>query len=335
MSRVLLIDVDSKIPNIALMKISGYHRMNGDVVGFDVSDPDMVYASVIFTKNKHKTDGLKAFYPKANINIGGSGYNLKKKLPVEIEYLAPTDYSLYSDCDSYYGFTTRGCIRKCYFCVVPKKEGKFRVERSVESIVSDEKMTYYGRYVEPNNLGIPPGGYRKITLFDNNILSDKNWFMEVTKHIIDRGLNVDFNQGLDIRLLDNDVAHRLKELKPISIWRFAFDDLSYKHDVLHGLEILEEEGISSRRDCQFYVYMHNDADFDSALERCNILREHNTQAYIMINGDLPASERTQRMRDLARWCRPWIFWDSQFSEYKKKPEFRGQSTLEEVISDGE
>jgi len=313
------------------MKISGYHKMKGDTVGFRVSDPDMVYASVIFTKNKHKVDGIKAFYPDAKVDIGGSGYNIKKKLPVEIEYLSPTDYSLYPEFDSYYGFTSRGCIRKCHFCLVPKKEGRFRSERSVEAIVCEDTSYFSLGIVKPNNLGVPPGGYNKITLFDNNILADKELFMQVTKEIIDRGLKVDFNQGLDIRLLDADVAQRLRELQPISIWRFAFDDISYKNYVIRGLKILEDAGINPRHYCQFYVYMHNDNDFDSALERCSILRDHGTQAFIMINGDLTPSERTQRMKDLKRWCRPWIFWDSTFSEYKHRPEYVGQTTISEVI----
>lgn len=74
--RVLLVDIDSKIPNLALMKIARYHRMQGDEVGFNIPNPDKVYASVIFKRNRHKVDGLRLFYPDADINIGGSGYDL-------------------------------------------------------------------------------------------------------------------------------------------------------------------------------------------------------------------------------------------------------------------
>lgn len=137
--RVLLIDADSKIPNLALMKISAYHKSKGDVVGFNVSDPEKVYCSIIFKKNKHMADGLKFFFPDAELDIGGSGYDLKKRLPDEIECMTP-DYSLYPDNDSYYGFTTRGCIRHCHFCIVHDKEGKFRrlydtPEQALNSII--------------------------------------------------------------------------------------------------------------------------------------------------------------------------------------------------------
>lgn len=122
---VLLIDIDSKIPNLALMKISHYHKDRRDNVGFNISNPDKIYASVIFKKNKHKVDGLHLMYPDAEIDIGGSGYDLHKSLPQEIEDLSP-DYSLYPDCDTYYGFVSRGCIRNCHFYIVPKKEGMFK-----------------------------------------------------------------------------------------------------------------------------------------------------------------------------------------------------------------
>jgi len=72
-SKVLLINVDSKLPNLALMKLSAWHKARGDEVGFNVSEPDIVYASVIFKKNRHRTDGLKIWYPGAEIHIGGSG----------------------------------------------------------------------------------------------------------------------------------------------------------------------------------------------------------------------------------------------------------------------
>ena len=101
--RILLIDIDSKIPNLALMKLSAYHRTCNDDVGFDITDPDKVYASVIFRKNKHLVDGLKFYYPNADIIIGGSGYDISVSLPDEIELMKP-DYSLYPECDYSIGF---------------------------------------------------------------------------------------------------------------------------------------------------------------------------------------------------------------------------------------
>jgi hypothetical protein len=127
--RILLVDVDSKIPNLALMKISAYHKARGDNVtlvhgaNVDLTDPpDQIYASIIYKKNKHVLDDIIVQYP--DIDVGGSGYDLHKALPDEIENLKP-DYSLYPEFDYSIGFSSRGCFRKCHFCIVHEKEGQF------------------------------------------------------------------------------------------------------------------------------------------------------------------------------------------------------------------
>jgi len=200
--KALLIDVDSVIPNLALMHISTWKKSLGYKVGFNVGDPDEVYASCIFHKNKHLTDGLHFYYPNAKIDVGGGGVDLHKTLPREVDLMMP-DYRLYPKCDYDLGFTTRGCDRNCYFCIVPKKEGRFHINQ------------------HPREFHDPK--HKKIVLMDNNILLDKDWFYEVTGWIIEHQMKVDFNQGLDIRLMDRDIAKRIKELKPIDAWHFAFD----------------------------------------------------------------------------------------------------------------
>jgi radical SAM superfamily enzyme YgiQ (UPF0313 family) len=299
--RVLLIDVDSKIPNLALMKISAYHKARGDEVGFNVTNPDKVYASVIFKKNRHLVDGLPFYYPNAEIDIGGSGYDLKKTLPDGIEAMTP-DYDLYPECDSYYGFTTRGCIRHCPFCIVPRKEGKFRrlYERPGEAL--------------RNIMGDEGDRFDKITFLDNNILADKEHFLALVEHLDFLGLKVDFNQGLDIRLMDEDIAKALRRLRPINDWKFAFDSMDYKDDVLRGIEILRSAGINTKNRCIFYVYTDGDHQVDDAIERMRILKEHKASAYVMLNMDVP---RTPRMTAIKRWSRPWLFWSIDIADYKK------------------
>lgn len=299
--KVLLIDVDSTIPNLALMKISAYHKSVGDEVGFHISDPDKVYASVIFKKNKHLVDGLKFLYPDAELDIGGSGYDLTKKLPDQIESMSP-DYDLYPECDRFYGFTTRGCIRNCPFCIVPSKEGKFRIVY---------KTTFDALY---NITGGYSRRYNKIEFLDNNILAKPYWFYRLCKAIEGKFL-VDFNQGLDIRLVDDEIAQHLSRLKPINCWKFAFDNINYKESVLKGIEILNANGVNVRTKVMFYVYVHNDDSFDDALERCRILKKHGATPYIMLNQDV---KHTKRMKDLKRWCRPWIFWSIDFKDYTRK-----------------
>lgn len=290
---VLLVDVDSTIPNLALMKISTYYKNKGVKVGFNIEDPAEIYASIIFKKNKHLADGLQFLYPNACINIGGSGYDINKTLPPEIDLLPP-DYSLYPGCDYDLGFTTRGCNRNCYFCIVWHKEGQFRIYQH-PSVFHDPK-------------------HKKIVLMDNNILWSKKWFLAVTDWILENKLKVDFNQGLDIRLVDNEIAERLAKLKPIQYWRFAFDNLNYEKEVIKGIECLKSAGVDIRHKTLWYVYLHNDGYFNDALDRCNTLKENDALPYIMVNLD---AKRTQRMTDLKRWTRPWVFFKTDFINYKR------------------
>ena len=289
--KALLIDVDSTIPNLALMHISTWRKSEGMETGFHITDPDEVWASCIFHKNAHMLDGLSYFYPNARRDIGGGGIDLHKTLPEGVDELMP-DYSLYPDWDSDLGFTSRGCNRSCHFCVVPKKEGRFRINQ------------------HPSEFHDP--GHRSVTLLDNNILWDKDWFFEVTDWIIKNRMKVDFNQGLDIRLVDRDIAKRIAELKPIKFWHFAFDSLDYKDAVIDGIRMLNDAGVNVRSKSNWYVYLHDDSQYESALERCNILRDLNALPYIMVNRDAP---RTLRMTDLKRWTRPQFFFTMPFEAY--------------------
>lgn len=298
--KILLKDIDSTIPNLALMKISAYHKSIGDEVGFSVQDPDKMYVSVIYKKNRSRAIAQKFFYPETEYDIGGSGISLEKTLPPEIENQSP-DYSIYPECDRYYGFSTRGCIRNCPFCIVPKKEGSLKLlyespEDCLKSIMGD--------YI-----------FDKIEFMDNNILACKDWFISLCAALSKLKLKVDFNQGLDARLLDNDCAQALRQLKPITVWKFAFDNRSYQSSVEKAINILNQNGINVRNKTMWYVYVDSDADFEDALYRCNWLKAHNTTPYVMLNLD---TEHTKRMKDLKRWCRPWIFWKIDFEDYKKQ-----------------
>ena len=144
--KISLIDVDSKIPNLALMKISAYHKLKGDLVGFNLSNPDKIYSSIIFKKNYGKS--LNGHLSDVPIVYGGSGYDLNVKLPDEIEFIKP-DYDLYPS-EYSQGFTSRGCNRNCYFCLVPKKEGCFKVNQHPKE------------FYDPK--------FKDIMLMDNNIL---------------------------------------------------------------------------------------------------------------------------------------------------------------------
>lgn len=287
-----MVDLDQAKPNLALMHISAWRKALGFETGFNVSDPDEVWASVVFSWNRHKADGLRYWYPNARIDIGGGAFDLRKNLPEEVDRMMP-DYSLYPGMDYDLGFTTRGCNRGCRFCVVPRKEGKFRVHQ------------------HPSEFHDPK--HRKIVLMDNNILFDKDWFMEITRWMIDNSMSVDFNQGLDLRLMDCDIAQRIAELRPVSHWHFAFDSLDYRQEVEDGIRMLKEAGVDVRHRANVYVYLDGDEQVEDAYERCMILRELGTLPYIMVNRE---AKRTRGMTDLKRWTRPQIFFSTSFEDYR-------------------
>jgi hypothetical protein len=288
--RVLLIDVDSKIPNLALMKLAAWHRSQGDDVGFNVADPTHVYASVVFNRNRHRVDGLRHYYPDAEIMIGGSGYDLAATLPAEVERLTP-DYSLYPGLDYSMGFTSRGCVRNCYFCIVPKKEGKYR------------RVQHPREFVQHN----------KVKLLDNNWYADSDWFFETSDWLIKNNVAVDVTQGMDIRLLTPEIAAQLKRLRWWATLHFAFDDERYEQAVLDGIQILQAAGINTKNDCFFYVYCDDDGQYESAVARCRLLKQHGASAYVMYNLD---RQRTKRIKHLQRWtARPHLFWSCDIDEY--------------------
>ena len=163
--RILLIDVDSTILNLALAKISSYHKSLGNIVelqkGQNVAsrlvEYDEVYISCIFTKSADAAKRLAKQFPNSVVHLGGSGVDLVTKLPPEIESLKP-DNSIYHDIYpetkyTSYGFATRGCIRKCPFCIVPTKEGKIHPVGDLYSVWNRE------------------AGHTHVVLLDNNILA--------------------------------------------------------------------------------------------------------------------------------------------------------------------
>lgn len=323
--KILLIDIDSKIPNLALMKLSTYHKARGDTVKLQVIGdyttniyshiiPDKIYASVIFKKNKFKTDGIRFAFPDVkpeNIIIGGSGYDLHSQLPLEVDCLKP-DYDLYPNCDSSYGYTSRGCNRNCYFCIVPTKEGKFK------------------RYMEPSVFY--DKRFDKIFFLDNNILWDKAWFRHVMQFCIDHKLKPWFNQGLDVRLIDESDMKLLMKIKRDEMFQFAWDDVKLEHIVRQKVKMMQDVGMNTRSYVQFYVYIDSDEQFESGLYRCNELKKMRVNPYVMYNIDNPT---TQRIQDILHWAnQKMLLWKSSFEDYQKIRHHRntarekGQSDIE-------
>lgn len=288
--KVLLIDFDSKIPNLALMKISAYHKQQEDQVGFDVQEPGKVYCSLIFPKNKEQAAGLKTMF-KCPIDFGGSGWDLKKTLPDEIEYQKP-DYDLYPS-EYSQGFTTRGCIRNCGWCFVPGKEGKIRVCQSPAQFHDDR--------------------FNTCMIMDNNLLAAPPvWWMEVLSWFHHGGVKMLSPQGWDARLLTEESAGMLKDIKHPKGLHFAWDRIYDEIEIIQSIKYLKNAGFDLKHDISFYVLCGYNSTFEEDLYRCNKLKELGVNSFVM-----PYHKKDRRINKLAKWAnRRWAYWSGPFQEVK-------------------
>lgn len=284
--RICLIDIDSKIPNLALKKIEKYHIDRGDKIEWNNSlmatISDKTYVSCVFDWNKKKAQEWEG-----KAEIGGSGYSLDITLPPEIESSKPR-INL--------GFTTRGCIRKCPFCIVPKKEGGIRIEGDIYDIWD--------------------GVSKEIELLDNNIMAIFSHFKKIFRQIKKENIKLREN-GLDIRLLDKKRATILASIKHYD-YHFAFDNMTDRDFVDRGIKLLQEVGI--KKSC-FYVLVGFNTTFEDDLDRLNFIRDRKQNAYVQRyhykNGD-------KKYIALSRWVNQFhLFQAITWEQFCKRPENKG------------
>ncbi len=277
--RVLLVQLDGKMPNLALMVTSAHHKTQGDDVGFHVPDPDLIYVSCIFEKNLPQAQGLHTFYPDAKVLIGGPALGKPNELPFDTDIMP--DYGLYGISYSM-GFTSRGCTRSCPWCLVPVIEGNIREGTPIE------------KFHHPN--------HRKVVLFDNNLLASPTW-RDTLEYIIEKRLKVNFSQGLDIRLVDEEKAEMLSRIQAYvwtfktPMYHFAWDLPEIEDDVRRGIELLKDAGISERR-LTFYVLTGFNTSHKQDLHRVNTLLDLGVDPYVMIYND---RKDDPFLRHLGRW----------------------------------
>ena len=331
--KIGLIDVDGhNFPNLALMKISAYHKAKGDTVEwcFPLDHYDIVYQSKVFDE----TYSLDInWLPNADkIIMGGTGYYRKPKhkdyyeiyfdyewhdvgkntemqvatptslyvyqyvLPYEIEHIYP-DYSLYPELtkNKAYGFLTRGCPNACGFCMVSDKEGR----RSYK--VADLNEFWRGQ--------------KNIILNDPNILACRE-HPDLLQQLIDSKARVDFNQGLDIRLTNErniDLINRIKVKDIHFAWDNPKDDLKPYFEWYKALAKHKPHG----RYGTVYCLTNFGSTMEENLYRIYTLRDLGYDPYVMIY-DKPNAPREIRL--LQRWCNNIVIFRScpMFEDYDPK-----------------
>ena len=301
--KILLVNVDSRW-NMAIRRMYNYFRkfaivkmMDLNLSGYphnkfytiDGSKYDEVYVSNIFDINKDAYEVVEC----KKVFIGGIGSNSpKSKLAPEIEQ---TDPYYFTDEKVSYGFITRGCIRNCYFCKVPKYEGGLCFYNSVESIIKHDTVKF----------------------LDNNILAyDKH--MEVFQYLIDRGIRCDFNQGLDFRLINDENCKALSELNYIGNYIFAFDDAKYQ-PLLEEKLVIMKRWIPKEWKIKFYIYCNADQNISEVIDRVEWCRKNKCLPYVMRDINCWDSDNKNFYTDYAAYCnQPGFFKNTNFEEFLKK-----------------
>ena len=310
--RIGLIDVDGhNYPNLPLMKLSAWHKQQGDTVewyeplihGFPNPPLDKVYMSKVFSF----TQDYQYFVNANEVIKGGSGYCIslvdgkevfdKSKdieLPYEVEHIYP-DYSIYGITDTAYGFLTRGCPRGCDFCHVKVKEGLCSCK------VADLSEFWNGQ--------------KNIVLCDPNILACKDW-KSLLQQLVDSKAWIDINQGLDIRLMTEEKAQMIKQMK-IKELHFAWDRYEDKDFIIPKLKMFKEVTQIDIRKLIVFVLCNFDTTIEQDLERIYTLRDLGYWAYVMLY-DKEHIPKNSDLRKMERWVNSRIIFATvpRFEDYK-------------------
>lgn len=333
MRKIGLIDVDGHAgkkrfgstvyPNLALCKIAGWHRAQGDMVDWYEylfsEHYDIVYISKVF----NFTPDIE--YPiDADVVIkGGAGYNLASSLPECIDRAAP-DYSIYPllPKDVAYGFLTRGCPNHCKWCVVPRKEGKIRPYMDIEEIITPTR--------------------RKAVLMDNNILAAGDYALAQLRKIIDLGIKVDFNQALDARLVNDENAALLARVDWIeNRIRFGCDTHQQIAECERAIALIRSYGWNG----QLFLYTMLNDNFRECYERIHYWWEQNqvlVKAHKMArvfphaqpyrDPDDPTRPIPQWQKYMANWVnKKMLFEKIDFGEFQPRKGFLCQAYIDEYI----
>ncbi|MEO0074018.1 MAG: hypothetical protein ABIK43_05105 [candidate division WOR-3 bacterium] len=347
MSRVLLVEparsqrYHTAYPPLGLLKLGRYHRLRGDRVKLisglngDGYDPDMVYVTSLFTyawEPVHETIRyyLKK-YPKAKLVVGGiyatlcpeklreefgNRIRIRRGTDPKLDNLRP-DYSLVPDWDASIVFSTRGCIRNCPFCSVKKLEPKFTARRSIR------------RLVQPQ--------HKRIIFWDNNILASPYW-RDIFAELAELGKPVDFNQGLDARLLNEEVLTEMRRFR-VPVVRLAYDCAGIRAPLQRAIELLRAYGYNGRRIVVYVLHNYQDTP-DEFFERIRDLLDWGVVAYPMRYEPLAAGQKnsyvapawTARQLDMVARARRVIGYGGAFPPYEGlRQKFNRARSFEEAF----
>lgn len=281
--KIGLHDDNTGFPNLALMKLSAWYKGRGDITErFTALERfDKVYSSKVFTFTPEDP------YLPEGVEKGGTGYGLYTDLPENIEHICP-DYSLYGESYSM-GFLTRGCIRKCPWCFVPRKEGDIRAHADVTEFLR----------------------HKDVVLLDNNVLAHPHGLAQIEK-MARLGVRVDFNQGLDARLIDDSVARLLGRLTWMKPLRLACDTAAMIPVIQKAVTLLRWHNVTPS---QYFCYCLVD-DVADALERVRFLKGIYVYPFCQVLVMEKGANPTKEQKYLCEWVNQRVtFRSCTFEEF--------------------
>lgn len=262
---------NKSFPNYALMKISAWHKAQGDTVEWwnPLYKYDRVYSSKVFDFTP-----VNPYLPDDTIR-GGTGYRdipMDKMLVPEVDDMFP-DYSIYPDCDYAVGYITRGCPNNCRWCVVPRKEGQIKAYRTWRDLVRQDTD--------------------KLVLMDNNILACEYGIKQL-EELSESNYQVDLNQGMDARLVNDSIAEILARIKWIRFIRFSCDQKSQVDPIKNTIDLLGKYGV---RPYRIFIYLLVTKDIQDAADRVEALKRYKA---INLYAQTERNERLGIMPDVAQ-----------------------------------
>lgn len=289
---MILYQLDGKVPNIALMRIASHHRALGDEVElrrtantqrqlWDGPD-DLVYGSLIFERTRGRAEELLRHWPGAK--VGGTGWDLVQTLEGIGITTAEQYYGMYPNYRQSIGFSQRGCRLKCEFCVVPQKEGRVQATQTINEIWRGDPWP------------------REILLLDNDFFGQPQWRDRIAE-IQDGGFKISFNQGINIRFLNNETAaavasvdYRDDSMKAKRVYT-AWDSTKDERRVFKGLDLLVKHGVKPRHIMVYMLIGYWPGETtDDWVHRQSKLREFGCMPYPM------PYFRTKEAVGFQRWC---------------------------------